>query len=166
MAGEAGAVAECIAALEKIVIATPDNHLARVYLGSAYTLQSRDLGLGPGKLAALRKGLRTMEQAVEAAPRDARVRFVQAITLQAMPAFLGQRKKAQGEVLRLAGLVEKTPGLLPAEDRQTVFLNAGYAAQSAGDRKTAVRYWKSGLSLAADPRTTADLRNALAKHGK
>ncbi len=71
LAGNRQAVIECIAKLEEILAAAPDNQLARVYLGSAYTLRSRDLGFGKAKLDALRKGLALMDAAATAAPDNA-----------------------------------------------------------------------------------------------
>lgn len=68
LAGNAQAVIDCIAALEKRLANAPNDQLARAYLGSAYTLRSRDLGLGKAKLDTLRKGLALMDEAVAAAP--------------------------------------------------------------------------------------------------
>ena len=55
LAGNEKAVIDCIAALEARLTTQPDDQLARVYLGSAWTLRSRDLSISPGKLSALRK---------------------------------------------------------------------------------------------------------------
>ena len=57
LAGDKYAVEQCIVKLEKAVATEPDNQIARVYLGSAYTLRSRDLWFGPRKLEALKRGL-------------------------------------------------------------------------------------------------------------
>src|SRR4051812_22062684 len=68
--GDANAVNQCIAKLEGVSQREPSNQLARVYLGSAYTLRSRDLAIGPKKLGALKRGLAVMDEAVAAAPND------------------------------------------------------------------------------------------------
>ena len=85
LAGDATAVSDCIAALEKVVAAQPNDQVARVYLGSAYTLRSRDLSIGPGKLAALRKGIALMDEAAKTAPANAQVQLTRAVTNEAMP---------------------------------------------------------------------------------
>ena len=57
LAGDAPAVVDCIAALEQVLTERPDDQLARVYLGSAETLRSRDLPLGLAKWSALQRGI-------------------------------------------------------------------------------------------------------------
>jgi hypothetical protein len=55
LVGDKQAVTDCITMLEALLKNEPTNQLARVYLGSAYTLRSRDLNLGPEKLLALKR---------------------------------------------------------------------------------------------------------------
>ena len=66
LGGDQAAVEQCIEKLEAVLKDQPNNQLARVYLGSAYTLRSRDLGFGPKKLEALKRGLAIMDEAVAA----------------------------------------------------------------------------------------------------
>ncbi len=162
LAGDRAAVTECIAALEKRLAAQPNDQLARVYLGSTYTLLSRDLAIGPAKLTALRKGLALMDEAATAAPEDASVQLNRAITNAAMPAFLGRRKFARAQLDQLVLQVEKNPAALTAADRQLLYLNAGEAAQRAGETERAHSLWKQGLALKADPRLTKEIASAIA----
>ncbi|MGZ5005195.1 MAG: hypothetical protein ACXV8H_06725, partial [Chthoniobacterales bacterium] len=90
LAGDKEAVRQCIDKLEAALAAEPKNQLARVYLGSAYTLRSRDLGFSPRKLQALRHGLALMDEAVAAAPNESKIRLVRALTTSSLPGFLGQ----------------------------------------------------------------------------
>ncbi len=163
LAGDKAAVTECIAALDKILAARPSDQLARVYLGSTYTLLSRDLPLGPAKLSALRKGLALMDEAAAAAPGDAAVQLNRAITNHALPAFLGRRKVARAQLDRLIEQVEKNPSALIPNDRQLLYLNAGEAARTAGDRKHATELWQRGLLIAGDAKLTAEIKAALAR---
>ena len=165
LVGDREAVEECITALETALRANPDNQLARVYLGSSYTLRSRDLGFGPKKLAALREGVATMNAAVKAAPEDAKIRLVRALTLHALPGFLGHKKTARGEFFALAHLIEEHPEKLSANDRQTVFLQAGKIAFAANDKATALAFWRRGSAIAADNKMSTELRALLAKNG-
>src|SRR5436309_15469367 len=89
--GDNQAVEKCITALEMALRDQADNQLARVYLGSAYTLRSRDMGFGPSKLAMLKQGLATMDEAVSAAPTDPHVRLVRALATDSLPFFFGRK---------------------------------------------------------------------------
>ena len=95
--GDKAAVESCINALEAAVKTEPRNQLARVYLGSAYTLRSRDMSFGPAKLATLRQGLATMDDAVAAAPDNPRVRLVRALTTDSLPFFFGRKKSSRDD---------------------------------------------------------------------
>ncbi|MEO5717447.1 MAG: hypothetical protein ABIR29_02620 [Chthoniobacterales bacterium] len=162
LAGDRVAVTECIAALEKILVARPNDQLARVYLGSTYTLLSRDLPIGPAKLSALRKGLALMDEAATAAPEDANVQLNRAVTNQAMPAFLGRRKFAREQLDRLVLQIEKDRAALAPADRQLLYLNAGEAASRAGEKTRALSLWQRGAALQADPRLTKEIASAIA----
>jgi len=161
LAGDVHAVTDCIALLESILKSEPGNQLARVYLGSAHTLRSRDLSFGPEKLHALRQGLTLMDEAANAAPKDLRVQLVRAVTNQSLPPFLGRREIARNELYYVVELVEREPGGLSPSDQQLLYLNAGLAAKQSGDKRLALKLWKRGLTTQGDPKLTADLQAAL-----
>jgi tetratricopeptide (TPR) repeat protein len=162
LAGDAQAVIDCVAALEAIVAARPNDQLARVYLGSAETLRSRDLPFGLKKWRTLRRGIALMDEAAAAVPDDARVQLLRAVTNEAFPAILGRRETARDALEKLVAVVEKNPAKLPPNDRQLLYLNAGEAAQRAGDRARARALWQKGMALEADPSLTKELRAAMA----
>src|SRR5437762_3000533 len=162
LAGDPQAVIECITELEKVLAATPNDELARVYLGSAYTLRSRDLGFGRAKLETLRKGIALMDEAAAAAPGDARVQLTRAVTNEALPIFLGRRKIARAQLDELLAMTEKDPAKLKPADQQLLYLNAGEAAKRAGDKARAVELWQRGAALNADEKLTQEIRTALA----
>src|SRR5471032_3308405 len=60
--------------LEKWTKEQPTNYLLQAYLGSVYTLDSRDAWPGPGKLTYLRNGGKFMDGAVAADPNNPAVR--------------------------------------------------------------------------------------------
>lgn len=163
LAGDNQAVSDCIAALEKLLLERPNDELARVYLGSAYTLRSRDLAIGPAKLSALRKGIALMDAAAAAAPQNARVQLVRAVTNEALPAFLGRHKIARQQLDQLVVQVEKDPAKLTAADRQLLYLNAGESAQRAGDKERARELWRRGDALKADAKLTQEIKAMLAQ---
>ena len=162
LAGDKHAVDECIAKLEDRLKAEPGNQLARVYLGSAYTLRSRDLGLGPTKLTALRHGLALMDEAVAAAPNDPHVRLLRALTTLALPSFFSRRKSAQNDFEALVAMLSKEPGKLSAADQQTIYYNAGVAAQQSGNATRARELWKDAAKHPIDPALAEKVNAALA----
>jgi tetratricopeptide (TPR) repeat protein len=163
LAGDKQAVIDCIAALETKRAAQPNDQLACVYLGSAWTLRSRDLPIGPGKLSALRKGIALMDAAAAAAPNDTRVLLLRAVTNEAFPFILGRRKIARQELEDLLAVVEINPDKLTPADRQLLYLNAGEAAQKAGDKARAAELWQRGAAINADSKLTQEIRAALAQ---
>ena len=162
LAGDKRAVDECIAKVELRLRTEPGNQLARVYLGSAYTLRSRDLGFGPRKITALRHGLALMDEAVTAAPNDAHVRLLRALTTQALPSLLGRRKSAQDDFEALVTMLAKAPDTLSASDQQTVYYYAGVAAQQSGNAARASELWKDAARHPVDFELTAKVNAALA----
>ena len=75
-AGNKDATRRLVAWLEELTSEQPDNGILLVYLGSAYTLASRDAFIGPGKLRFLMAGRDCMDRAVTMRPDDANVRFI------------------------------------------------------------------------------------------
>ncbi len=120
LAGDKEAVNQCIEKLTEIVQREPSNHLARVYLGSAYTLRSRDLGFGPQKLQALRHGLSLMDKAVAAAPDEPKVRLARALTASALPSFFGRRASSRKDFEVLVEMAKRVPEKFEAGDLQTI----------------------------------------------
>jgi len=161
LAGDKAAVVSCVAALEQVLIAQPNDQLARAYLGSAETLRSRDLPFGWEKLTTLRRGIALMDEAAAAVPNDARVQLIRAVTYEAFPAVLGRRQTARAAFAKLVDVVSRDPKKLQPADQQLLFLNAGEAAANAGDKTRAIDLWRRGAAIAADPRLTRELHDAL-----
>lgn len=143
--GNKQAVIDCIRELEEALAKEPGNQLARVYLGSAYTVRSRDLGIGPKKLQTLRQGLRVMDEAVANAPADPKVRLGRALTTQALPGIFGRSKESRTDFLELAELAKTAPEKFTAADLQITFYNAGLAAKANGDEVRATELWREAL---------------------
>jgi hypothetical protein len=163
LAGDAQAVIECVAALEEALVRQPNDQLARVYLGSAETLRSRDLSFGLTKWSTLQRGIALMDEAAAAAPEDARVQLLRAVTNEAFPAVLGRRKIARQGLEELVAAVEKNPAKLKPSDRQLMYLNAGEAAEKAGDKARAAALWERGAALRADPKLSEEIKTARAR---
>jgi hypothetical protein len=163
LAGDAKAVEECIAKLEAVLKTQPANQLARVYLGSALTLRSRDLGFGPKKLQTLRQGVAAMDEAVAAAPKDPKVRLARALTTSALPSLFGYAASARADFLLLAEAAERDASGFDERDLQLVFYHGGEAAKKKGDAQKAVRFWKQARRHPTDSTIVQKVEAALAK---
>lgn len=161
LAGDEAAVEQCITRLEDVTKSEPENQLARVYLGSAYTLRSRDLGFGPGKLRALRHGLALMDAAVAAAPEEAKVRLARALTTSALPSLFGRKSQSREDFAVLAQLADKAPAKFEEGDLELVYYRAGLAAKEMGAAEKAIALWKKALAHPVDPKLTEKVRSEL-----
>ena len=163
LAGDAAAVDLCIQKLEAVLKNDPADQLARVYLGSAFTLRSRDLGFGPKKLQALKQGLALMDEAIAAAPTASKVRLARALTTSALPRIFGRAGQSRKDFEQLVQAAEQSPTRFEIGDLQTIFYHAGLAARDAGDKVRAQTLWKQGLRHPADPAIARKLEDELAK---
>lgn len=163
LAGDKKAVEQCITQLEEVLKSQPENQYARVYLGSAYTLRSRDMGFGPKKLQVLKEGVAVMDEAVAAAPSDPKIRLARALTTSALPGILGHGAASRKDFADLADLADQAPEKFEKADLQIVYYQAGVAAEKSGEKDQAIAYWRKALRHPADPVLAAKLNEALAK---
>jgi hypothetical protein len=137
--------------LEKWTKEQPDNHLLQAYLGSVYTLDSRDAWPGPGKLAYLKNGGKLMDAAVAAAPNNPAVRFIRAIDYYELPFFFGKGKTARDDFQILLKQIDgevKTPYVLSIETQQAIYYYAGLSFKQLSQMPQARDAWQRGLKLA------------------
>lgn len=140
--------------LEKWVEEQPTNYLLQAYLGSVYTLDSRDAWIGPGKLTYLRKGGQWLDAAVASAPDNPAVRFVRAIDYFELPAIFGKRQTARDDFQILLKQVDgetKTPYVLNIETQQAICLYAGKSFYQLSEYPQAKSAWQRGVAL--DPKS-------------
>ncbi|MFM8654624.1 MAG: hypothetical protein ACKODZ_07850, partial [Verrucomicrobiota bacterium] len=108
-AGNKDATRRLVAWLEELTSEQPDNGILLVYLGSAYTLASRDAFIGPGKLRFLMAGRDCMDRAVTMRPDDANVRFIRAINNYHLPTIFNRRSIARDDFRQLVDQLSKNP---------------------------------------------------------
>ena len=138
--------------LEKWTAEQPTNYLLQAYLGSVYTLDSRDAWPGPGKLTYLENGGKWMDAAVAAAPDNPAVRFVRAIDYFELPAIFGKRQTARDDFQILLKQVDgetKTPYVLNTETQQAIYLYAGKSFYQLSQYPQAKDAWLKGYKLDA-----------------
>ena len=146
--------------LEKWTREQPNNYLLQAYLGSVYTLDSRDAWPGPGKLTYLKNGGKLMDDAVAAAPDNPAVRFVRAIDYYELPFFFGKGKTARDDFQILLKQVDgevKTPYVLNTETQQAIYYYAGLSFIKLSQPSDAKSAWTRGIAL--NPNT--DLANKM-----
>jgi len=150
VAGDTKETQALTADLEKWTKEQPDNHLLQAYLGSVYTLDSRDAWPGPGKLTYLKNGGKELDAAVAAAPDNPAVRFVRAIDYFELPAIFGKRQTARDDFQLLVKQIEgvvKTPYVLNLETQQAIYYYAGLSFQQLSQPKDAEATWQKGWKL-------------------
>ena len=138
--------------LEKWTKEQPDNHLLQAYLGSVYTLDSRDAWPGPGKLTYLRNGGKELDAAVAAAPDNPAVRFVRAIDYYELPWIFGKGQTARDDFVTLLKEVDgetKSPYVLGTETQQAIYYYAGLSFKQMSQPDNAKKAWLRGQALDA-----------------
>jgi hypothetical protein len=136
--------------LEKWTKERPNDHLLQAYLGSVYTLDSRDAWPGPGKLTYLQNGGKEMDAAVLSAPNNPAVRFIRAIDYFELPAIFGKRQTARDDFVTLLREVDgeiKTPYVLNTETQQAIYYYAGLSFKQMDQSDDAKKAWTSGAAL-------------------
>ncbi len=144
VAGDRTAVTRCIAQLESLLAREASNQTARAWLGSALTLRARDLGLGPAKLATLKRGGRLMDEAV-AASDDPEVRLIRALNSANLPAIFGRRAVAREDFRLLLERVRDPAHRVNEERAQAIYLHAGDFLVKDGRRAEGMGVWREGL---------------------
>jgi tetratricopeptide (TPR) repeat protein len=152
--------------LEKWTKEQPTNCLLQAYLGSVYTLDSRDAWPGPGKLTYLRNGGKLMDAAVAAAPDNPAVRFVRAIDYFELPWFFGKGETARNDFQILLKQVDgeiKSPYTLNTETQQAIYYYAGLSFKQLSQLPQAKDAWERGLKLDPNSALAAKIKAEQAK---
>jgi hypothetical protein len=136
--------------LEKWVDEQPTNFLLQAYLGSTYTLDSRDAWPGPGKLTYLKNGGKWLDGAVNSDPDNPAVRFLRAIDYFELPSIFGKRQTARDDFAVLLKQIDgetKSPYKLNVETQQAIYYYAGLSFQQLSQDPQAKDAWMRGYKL-------------------
>jgi len=161
--GDKRATRVLVQKLEGLTKQYPDKPLLLAYLGSAYTLASRDAWPGPSKFSFLKNGLATMDRAVNADPLNIPVRFIRAVNNFRLPAFICRRDNARADFAILTREIEAKPGVVDNRVCEAIYYYAGLSFKQLSKIEEARSCWGKGLALHADPDYTDKIARELAR---
>jgi len=135
--------------LEKLTKEQPHNSLLLAYLGSVYTLQSRDAFPGPGKLELLKKGGKTLDQAVDQDPTNLATRFIRAVNYYELPRIFNKRSTSREDFQLIVTQMEtpRCPQHFSDETRQAIYYYAGLSYKQLKQPEQAIKAWECGLKI-------------------
>ncbi len=160
-AGNKDATRRLVAWLEELTSEQPDNGILLVYLGSAYTLASRDAFIGPGKLRFLMAGRDCMDRAVTMRPDDANVRFIRAINNYHLPTIFNRRSIARDDFRQLVDQLSKNPEVVDGLTSLAIYYYAGLCFAQLEEESNARASWEKGLNLKINGPLTAKITDEL-----
>lgn len=142
---------------------TPLDPLLQAYLGSAFTLASRDAMPGPKKFEYLKSGLKTMDEAVEADPSAIAPRFIRAVNNFHLPAFINRRDNARTDFEILLTQINQPDVTLDPLTRQAIHYYAGLAFKQLNRKEEARAAWQKGWDLDHHSELAAKIASELRK---
>ena len=107
--GDEGAAEPAVEALERYLKRFPGDGEARAYLGSAYAMMGRDASSVVNKMRYANRGLRHLDRALDAAPRDFTVRFIRANVNASLPEMFNRGEAATEDMLALDEIFQASP---------------------------------------------------------
>ena len=107
--GDEGAAEPAVEALEHYLKRFPGDGEARAYLGSAYAMMGRDASSVVNKMRYANRGLRHLDRALDAAPRDFTVRFIRANVNASLPEMFNRGEAATEDMLALDEIFQASP---------------------------------------------------------
>ncbi|MFK7910177.1 MAG: hypothetical protein AB8F34_06190 [Akkermansiaceae bacterium] len=126
-----------------------NDHLARAYLGSACALRAKASFWGPSKLKFLNRGKKLMDEAVNSAPGNPRVRMIRAIGYYKVPKRFGKRAISVSDFEKIIQAATKGTHGLEINERQAILYYASLAFEEE-EHKDAAKVKKLCHQLAPD----------------
>ena len=107
--GDEEAAESAVEALERYLERFPEDGEARAYLGSSYAMMGRDASSVVNKMRYTNRGLRHLDRALDAAPRDFAVRFIRARVNASLPSMFNRDEAALADMLALDEIFRASP---------------------------------------------------------
>jgi hypothetical protein len=154
--------------LEKMTKDHPDNHLLQAFLGSVYTLRSRDAFPGPSKFTFLKDGITTLDAAVAADFTNPAIHLVRGLNYYNLPSIFGRRTIARDDFKQLLRWVQGDDHCdyrFNTDTAQLIYYYAGLCLVQESSNHDAREAFSRGLKL--DPASSwgAKLQTELTKLG-
>jgi tetratricopeptide (TPR) repeat protein len=144
---ETGRITDGLKLLEKAVAIAPHDPAARVWLGSVQTQMARtteDLG---ERQQWAKKGMKTMDEAVEDFPTTAVVYIVRGINGVRLPDQFRRYLLAIQDFNKVLELKAQDPVMVSDEPMPLVYLNLGLAYKKNNQKAEARATWERGRQL-------------------
>ena len=107
--GDEEAAESAVDTLERYLERFPKDGEARAYLGSSYAMMGRDASSVVNKMRYTNRGLRHLDRALDAAPRDFTVRFIRARVNASLPSMFNRDEAALADMLALDEIFRASP---------------------------------------------------------
>ncbi len=137
---------EALATLEQAVAADSKNPAALAWLGNAQVRKTASVPLFE-RPNWVKKGMDTLDQAVERFPNDWVVYLVRGSTAARLPAMFAKGSRAVKDLNTVIAMREKNPAAVPDGAMATAYLNLGFAHKQNGELPEARAAWEKGKKL-------------------
>jgi tetratricopeptide (TPR) repeat protein len=132
----------------KRLLALDNKHaMGMALLGSTLTMRARDAFWPKTRLDYVRRGIKTMDEAVKLAPDDPDVRLVRAINNYHMPHFLDRDQMARTDFIWIWEKVNEHPEKYKEDLRQNAALYYGLILEKGKKSQEAKQVWKEGVAI-------------------
>ena len=158
---ETGKIPDGLKLLERAVAIAPSDPSARVWLGSVQVQMTRtteDLG---ERLQWVKKGTKTLDEAVEDFPGMAVVYIVRGSTGVRIPDQFRRYVLSIQDFTKVLELQAKDPAAVPDEPMPLVYLNLGLAYKKNNQKAEARATWEKGRQLYPQAREAALIEKEL-----
>ena len=158
---ETGKIPDGLKLLERAVAIAPNDPSARVWLGSVQVQMTRmteDLG---ERLQWMKKGIKTLDEAVEDFPGMAVVYSVRGNTGVRIPDQFRRYVLSIQDFTKVLELKAQDPATVPDEPMPLVYLNLGLAYKKNNQKAEARATWEKGRQLYPQAREAALIEKEL-----
>ena len=130
--GEHDAAGKAVAHLERYLDHVSKDSEARAYLGSAYAMMARDASSVVNKTRYANRGLRHLDRALDAAPRNFTVRLIRARVNSSLPKMFERGGAAIEDMLALDEIYRESPSPRMAREMVAIYRELQSRAPDAG----------------------------------
>jgi len=151
--GDASAVPKALELLERVRAMVPDNHLVKAYYGATLVLTGRDAPQSNTRFRNVLRGLKILDEAVDAAPNDVEIRLLRGFVNRRLPELYFHRNAMAAEdFVFVAASYEQDNSLLPQDWYWRALYEGGAAYKKLENYAQAQQLWKKLQETTTDER--------------